>query len=222
MLSFDDGAAGRIADRSQSVLVIDGYPEFNLMNKSNGLSEKTMLLFISNVMYLALPLQTWQIVFTVIIIGLLSEIVRKGIDMLKIFMKSSVYNTSVYFKHAYEDKWITDPVAKEMIKDIDKSEVLDSGVIDSPVLGKIPPVQLSGGVKTLILIKNEPEKVFNASNCGDNCAHWLLKLAKDKDITVNMYHIMDFGNEPFEIEILNNHMVVHDMDELVLTAGQYV
>ena len=174
---------------------------------------------------LTLPLQTWQIVFTVIIIGLLSEIVRKGIDMLKIFygdMKSSVYNTSVYFKHAYEDKWITDPVAKEMIKDIDKSEVLDSGVIDSPVLGKIPPVQLSGGVKTLILIKNEPEKVFNASNCGDNCAHWLLKLAKDKDITVNMYHIMDFGNEPFEIEILNNHMVVHDMDELVLTAGQYV
>ena len=29
----------------------------------------------------------------------------------------------------------------------------DSGVIDSPVLGKIPPTGLSGGVKTLILVK---------------------------------------------------------------------
>lgn len=36
-------------------------------------------------------------------------------------------------------------------KDVDKSTVIDSGIIDSPVLGKIPPIGLSGGVKTLIL-----------------------------------------------------------------------
>ena len=36
-----------------------------------------------------------------------------------------------------------------MMKDVDQSIVLDSGVIDSPVLGKIPPTGLSGGVKTL-------------------------------------------------------------------------
>lgn len=34
---------------------------------------------------------------------------------------------------------------------------MDSGVIDSPVLGKIPPTGLSGGVKTLILVKFEVE-----------------------------------------------------------------
>lgn len=45
-----------------------------------------------------------------------------------------------------------------MIEDVDKSAVLDSGVIDSPVLGKIPPVGLSGGVKTLILVKFEKIK----------------------------------------------------------------
>lgn len=64
-----------------------------------------------------------------------------------------------------------------MIQDVDKSTVLDSGVIDSPVMGKIPPTSLSGGVKTLILMKNEPEKIFNASACGDNCAKWILHLA---------------------------------------------
>ena len=61
---------------------------------------------------------------------------------------------------------------------MDESTVLDSGVIDSPVLGKIPPTGLSGGVKTLILVKFDKDKVFNASTCGDNCAEWLLKIAK--------------------------------------------
>lgn len=54
-------------------------------------------------------------------------------------------------------------LAKEMIFDIDKSTVLDSAVIRSPILGNIPPTSLSGGVKTLILIQNETDKIFNAS-----------------------------------------------------------
>ncbi len=55
------------------------------------------------------------------------------------------------WEYDYEDSWIVDPFVKEMIWDVDKSTVLDSGVIDSPVLGKIPPTGLSG---------------------GDNCAKW--------------------------------------------------
>ena len=80
--------------------------------------------------------------------------------MLNIFygdMKEAVYNTASYFKYDYEDDWITDPFVKEMIQDVDQSIVLDSGVIDSPVLGKIPPTGLSGGVKTLILVKFDKE-----------------------------------------------------------------
>ena len=106
--------------------------------------------------------------------------------MLNIFygdMKEAVYNTSAYFKYDYEDSWIVDPFVKEMIQDVDKSTVLDSGVIDSPVLGKIPPTGLSGGVKTLILFKFNKDKIFNASTCGDNCAKWLLKIAESEDRT---------------------------------------
>ena len=93
-------------------------------------------------------------------------------------MPEAVFNTAVYFKNAYEDEWITDSVARDMILDIDKAIVLDSAVIDSPVMGKIPPLALSGGVKTLILMKNERTKIFNASACGDNCAKWILRLAE--------------------------------------------
>ena len=98
--------------------------------------------------------------------------------MLNVFfgnMPEAVYNTAVFFKNDYEDEWITDSLVKEMIRDVDHSEVIDNGVIDSPVLGKIPPLGLSGGVKTLILVLFEPGKVFNASTCGDNCAKWLLE-----------------------------------------------
>jgi hypothetical protein len=145
--------------------------------------------------------------------------------MLNVFfgnMPDAVYNTAVFFKNDYEDEWIVDPFVKEMIRDVDRSEVLDSGVIDSPVLGKIPPLNLSGGVKTLILVKFEPSRVFNASTCGDNCAKWLLRIAETEDRTVNLRHIMDFGEAPFAIRVLNNNSIVRSMTELTDVAIDYV
>lgn len=145
--------------------------------------------------------------------------------MLNVFygkLPEAIYNTSVYFKNAYEDDWITDPIARQMILDVDKSTVLDSAVIDSPVMGKIAPTALSGGVKTLILIKNEPSKIFNASTCGDNCAKWILKLAETQDLTINLRHLMDFGDGTFDICIMNTNQIVHSMKELVPIAGLYV
>lgn len=145
--------------------------------------------------------------------------------MLKVFFgdkKETIYNTSVYFKNTYLDEWITDSFSVEMIKDVDKSVVVGSHLIESPVLGPITPKELSGGVKTLILIYKDREHLFNASNCGDNCAKWLLKMAENEDITINLRHLMDFGNDTFEIEVLNDGKIVHNMTELVDAAGEYV
>lgn len=145
--------------------------------------------------------------------------------MLKIFfgdMPEVIYNTSVYFKFNYMPEWLNDPDVRQMISDVDKSEVLGTGAIDSPVLGVIAPTNLSGGVKTLILIDKVPDKVFNASNCGDNCAKWLLRIGKKKDITINLRHIMEFGDDSFEIEILNTGTTVKSMLELLSIAGRYV
>ena len=145
--------------------------------------------------------------------------------MLNIYygdMPEAIYNTAVYFKNTYEDDWITDELSREMISDVDRSVVISARVIDSPVLGAITPRELSGGVKTLILIAHEPDKIFNASTCGDNCAKWLLRMGKERDITINLRHLMDFGKEDFLIHILNTDQIVHSMEELVPIAGMIV
>ena len=145
--------------------------------------------------------------------------------MLKILFgneENVIYNTSVYFKNTYQDEWITDAFSAEMIKDVDKSTVIGSHMIESPVLGAISPRELSDGVKTLILIYKDRTKVFNASNCGDNCAKWLLKIGEKEDVKINLRHLMDFGDDEFEIEVLNTHQVVHNMKELIDIAGEFV
>lgn len=145
--------------------------------------------------------------------------------MLKVFFgnrEDAIYNTSVYFKNVYRDEWITDSLCRDMIKDIDQSIVVGAHMIESPVLGPITPKDLSGGVKTLILIYKDREHMFNASNCGDNCAKWLLRMAENDDISINLRHLMDFGKEKFELEVMNNGKIVHDMEELVDAAGEYV
>ena len=134
-------------------------------------------------------------------------------------MDDVVYNTSVYFKNTYKEEWLTDDFSKEMIQDVDKSTVVSPRIIDSPVLGAITPRELSGGVKTLILIYKDNSHVFNASNCGDNCAKWLIKIGEMKDVTINLRHIMDFGAGEFEIKIINTNQTVHNMDEFVDVAG---
>ena len=130
-------------------------------------------------------------------------------------MPDAIYNTSMYFKNTYLDSWFDDEFARRMIKSIDKAQVLGDGLIQSPVLGKIAPTQLSGGVKTLLLIYYKPEMVFNASTCGDNCAWWILRMASKRDITINLRHLMVFGNGRFTIRVLNSGNVVHDMLGLI-------
>ena len=144
--------------------------------------------------------------------------------MLNIYfgdMPEAIYNTEVYFKNTYQDQWLCDDFAKRVIKGVDKSEVLDTHLIKSPVLGLIPPIMLSGGTKTLLLIKNKPDMVFNASTCGDNCAKYILEIAKLKDITINLRHIMRFGTH-FKVRVLNEDVIVDNMEQLVLIAAKYV
>ncbi len=138
--------------------------------------------------------------------------------MLKIAfgkIENSIYHPPTYFDNVYMDEWITDPFTVEMIKDIDKSEVLSAHAISSPFLGSISTRDLSGGVKTLILMKfDESGKVFNASACGDNCAKWIYEISKTKDLTINLHHVMDFSKcENFEALIMNINKEVHSYDE---------
>jgi len=111
----------------------------------------------------------------------------------------------------------------EIIHTVDRSEVIDAQTIKSPVLGMIPPEKLSGGVKTLILMAHYPGKIFNASNCGNNCARWILELGERQNFTINLHHIMDFGPGEFQIRILNHRtLVAHDMREFLDAGSRYL
>ena len=146
--------------------------------------------------------------------------------MLSIYlgqMEEAIYYPPAYFNNTYDDEWITDPLTVEMKKDVDKSEVIGPHLIESPVLGPISVKEISGGVKTLILMAfDDSGRIFNASACGNNCAKWILEIGKRKDLTINLRHIMNFGKEPFEIKILNNGEMVHDLDRFIAVAAKYV
>jgi hypothetical protein len=140
--------------------------------------------------------------------------------MLKILFgeaAEAVYHPPTYFDNRYEDEWITDPLSVQMIKDIDQSEVVGAHLIQSPVLGSIPVKDISGGVKTLILMAfDQSGKIFNASACGDNCAKWIVEISKRKDLTINLHHMMDFSSVgAFDALLLNTGKTVHSYEEYV-------
>lgn len=143
--------------------------------------------------------------------------------MLKIIFgetAGAVYHPPTYFDNRYEDEWITDPLSAIMIKDVDNSDVISAYLIQSPVLGAIPVKDISGGVKTLILMAfDRSGKIFNASACGDNCAKWIAKLGKQKDLTINLHHVMDFSEvTDFEALIVNTGKTVHSYEEYLKEA----
>ena len=133
-----------------------------------------------------------------------------------------ISNPDIYFDNTYLDKWLASELAKKIVKDIDKSDLVGPNLVISPVLGSIPVTRISGGAKTLIQIAFDDSHIFNASACGDNCASWLLNLGQDKDIVVRMGHIMHFSEESFDIKIVNTGDIVHtpyELVEKVITEG---
>lgn len=133
-----------------------------------------------------------------------------------------IFNTRVYFDNTYKDKWILSTFAYDVIKSVDKSEVVNEKTILSPIFGNMSPKKLSSGVKTLLLLNFDKSKIFNVSTCGDNCAEWVLKIAERRKLVINLRHLMDFGKGDFKIRVMNTDNIVHNMAELVMEAGEFV
>lgn len=147
--------------------------------------------------------------------------------MLNIFLgqmddEHYIPTPDTFFDNTYEDSWITDPFSQQMIRDVDHSTVVGPHLIDSPFLGAIPPTSLSGGVKTLMLMNFDQKHIFNASACGDNCAKWILKIAKKQNLTIRLGYFMDFGKEPFEAIVLNNDAKIHSMSDFLRQGAEYI
>ena len=111
--------------------------------------------------------------------------------------EDTIVAVDAVFDNNYEEEWFDDELVKEMILDIDKTEVISPHCFMSPVLGQISPRDISGGVKALILSLKTDMEVW-ATACGNNCAKWFLKIGELKDLTISLEHYMRFPTEEFD------------------------
>lgn len=103
--------------------------------------------------------------------------------------------TDSYFNNNYQDEWMDDEEVKQIIRDIDSSEVLNPQIVLSPVLGAIPITQISGGAKAVILMLKMPHLLIHGNSCGDNCAVWIDRIGKKQDIYVHLTYPMRFPED---------------------------
>ena len=137
--------------------------------------------------------------------------------------RDEIYNTEMFYENQYDKNWVMTDFAKKVIEDIDASKVLGPDMIENEVFGTFGSNDLSSGVKTLLLIKNFPNRIFNISNCGDNCSKYILELAQSRDIKVTLHHAMDFGND-FCLKVVNDrrYKVINNKIEYLMLAHRYL
>ncbi len=114
--------------------------------------------------------------------------------------EKTLYTVNDYFNmHINRSGWLDDPLVREMIIDVDRSNVLSANCIQSPVFGQIPPQRLSGGVKALILMLKTDKEIW-ATACGDNCSKWILEISKHKNLHICLQHEMEFPDNHFQFQ----------------------
>ena len=100
-----------------------------------------------------------------------------------------------------------------MVESVDKVKALDVGVFSSLVKPVVSARMLSTGAKTLVLLYYRPDYEYIVTNCGDNCARWVLESGKHHDISITLTQIIDFGDE-FDI-VLDDKIHVTSMTEFI-------
>lgn len=147
--------------------------------------------------------------------------------MLKIKLgitNDTIIDVEGNFDIDFDPDWFNDPLVKEMVKDVDKSEVISSYCIESPVFGQISPTMLSGGVKALIFMLKTDYPIW-ATACGDNCSKWILRIAEErakigKDLTIYLEHLMKFPDE-MEAVMINTGNKVNSFNEFISEVLNY-
>lgn len=135
--------------------------------------------------------------------------------MVKVYFElpdEEIISTSRYFNNSYTDEWLDD-WAERVIREVDQSNLISPGLVDSPVLGPITIREISGGAKALITMNADPTVISNANSCGENCAGLLAELSKKKDFSIFLAYPMNFRNHTFDMEIERTGKKCHHADE---------
>jgi hypothetical protein len=136
-------------------------------------------------------------------------------QMVRVYFEldeKDIISTSKYFNNSYTDKWL-DKWASEVIREIDKSELISEGLVQSPVLGPITIREISSGAKALITMNCDDTVISNANSCGDNCAKYIAMLSKKKDFSIYLSYPMKFGDLTFDMCIDRTGAICHNSKE---------
>lgn len=130
-------------------------------------------------------------------------------------MQGELYTADGWFDNQLDEQLLLTEFSKKAVRDIDKSEVVSENLIESPVLGAIPPRMLSGGVKAVIVLRYT-DRVVNLCAMGDNCIPSLLEILHFKDLTVSACRFVDFYKFGYRgaVRVLNDDSEAENSLEL--------
>lgn len=142
--------------------------------------------------------------------------------MLKIYfghIEDELHIADGWFDNQLDDAYYCTAFSKRVIKEIDKSDVINESMVMSPILGGIPITSVSSGAKGLIVMKYTDQSV-NLVSIGDNCIPLLIEIISDNPerclVSSRFVSLYEYGwNE--KILVLNNNTIVNNHMELLKT-----
>ena len=141
--------------------------------------------------------------------------------MLKVWIghnDKSLGTPRAYFDYIFDRSYLVSDFSKKVIREIDKSEVISKDLIQSSVLGPIPPSVLSNGVKTLLVAKYYSSDVtVNFATMGRNCLPYFFEIAMSQDVTacIDCFYIPYSYGYKGDILILNDNSIVSNDTEFM-------
>ncbi len=122
-----------------------------------------------------------------------------------------------WFDMRVDENCLLTDFANRVVKGVDNSDIISSHLIESPILGAIPPSSLSGGTKTLLTIMFEDCVNFDLAAMGDNCFPYLKEICDSKDVYMCTDSFRDlFGVGGFEmVYVVNDNSTVDSSLELI-------
>lgn len=127
------------------------------------------------------------------------------------------------FNRFVSSDWFRDGWAKEIIKVVDRSELIAWDTIISQFHGHTSVLDISGGSKTLIMMNARRDFIYNSKCIGDNCWDYLLQLSKYINIQVYISWTPQFlWKDDYEMFSLNTGYIIRDRvafeEEIVAAA----
>jgi hypothetical protein len=132
---------------------------------------------------------------------------------------AATYDSDAAFDYYQEPEWFTDPFVKEMVKDVDKTELIGQKLAYDYMGDPMNPNDLSSGVKCLIVMYKVDNIIMDGNSMGNNCAKWIIEIGKAKDCYMTLVYFMAFNryldseDSEFICNVLNRKRVVKTFRE---------